>query len=333
MQLNDPVLALFADADDENTWYSSLSMIPEVIRIIANRFLLVTLDNMRGLGINPRLAIVSGALYPTMMPELIKELKNNFPRMEILVLSSTVAPFPQIERLLTDKVRHLVIEPISQNAALCRNQSPLLLAVNNLVNKQKWEIAEYVKDGTQIHVFQLSSSNEKEQVIGTIESMVQGETAEHELLRQKGALLADEMLENAFYGAPKGADGNKIFRKGEQRSLLPGEKIVFSFAFDGETLAMEMADNWGSLAPDMIMEYLARNQNSIGLPDDIGGRGLFIIWRFLDQFHVNITPGNQTVVGGHLRVSSPFPPEAPRGFHITTTEKEKINGCTITHRS
>lgn len=329
MQSNDPVLALFADADDENAWYSTLSMVPEVIRITAGRFLPVTLENMRGLGINPRLAIVSGALYPAMMPELIKVLKDNFTGMEVLVLSSTAAPLPQIERLMNDKVRHLVIEPVS----LGGKRSPLLLAVNDLLRKRKWEIAEHVKDGTQIHVFQLSSSAEKEDVIAAMESMVKGETAEHELLRQKGALLADEMLENAFYGAPKGADGNKIFRKGEQRSLLPGEKIVFRFAFDGETLAMEMADNWGSLAPDMIMEYLARNQNSSGLPDDIGGRGLFIIWRFLDQFHVNITPGNQTVVSGHLRVSSPFPPEAPRGFHITTTEKEKTNGCTITHRS
>ncbi len=329
MLSNDPILALFADTEDENAWYRPLSTIPDIIRITAGRFLPVTLENMRGLGINPQLAVVSGALYPTVMPELIGMLKENFPGIEVLVLSSTFAPLPPIERLMADKVRHLVIEPVSPEGM----RSPLLRAVNDLVHKRKWEIAKHVRKGTQIHIFQLASSADKEAVIGAVEGAVKGETAEHELLRQKGALLADEMLENAFYGAPRGADGGKIFRKGENRGLLPGEKIVFRFAFDGETLAMEMADSWGSLAPDMVMEYLARNQNSAGLPEEIGGRGLFIIWRFLDQLHVDITPGNRTVVGGHLHVSSPFPPEAPRGFHITITEKEKINGCTVTDHS
>jgi anti-sigma regulatory factor (Ser/Thr protein kinase) len=50
---------------------------------------------------------------------------------------------------------------------------------------------------------------------------------------------------------------------------------------------------------------------------DEGGRGLFIIWRFLDQFHVSIKPGKETVIGGHVRVTSPLDLDEPKGFHIS----------------
>jgi anti-sigma regulatory factor (Ser/Thr protein kinase) len=99
--------------------------------------------------------------------------------------------------------------------------------------------------------------------------------------------------------------------------MLPQERIVFSFGFDGETLALKLTDSWGSLEPDMVIEYLARNQEDGSIADDVGGRGLFIIWRFLDHFHMDVQPGQETVVGGHLQLSSRLDPEAPRGFHIT----------------
>lgn len=145
------------------------------------------------------------------------------------------------------------------------------------------------------------------------------------MLRQKGALLADELLENSMYDAPRGTLGNRLFKKGEKRAMLPQERIVFSFGFDGETLALKLTDSWGSLEPDVVMEYLARNQDDGSIADDAGGRGLFIIWRFLDQFHVNVHPGQETVVGGHLKLFSRFDPEAPRGFQITEHNKEMLH--------
>ena len=85
---------------------------------------------------------------------------------------------------------------------------------------------------------------------------------------------------------------------------------------------MEMTDNWGTLDPDLVVDYLARNQAQLDGTDDLGGRGLFLIWRFFDHFHVSIDPGKKTVVGGDLRLSGKLDPEAPRGFHITSQKKE-----------
>jgi hypothetical protein len=183
-------------------------------------------------------------------------------------------------------------------------------------------MADYLKAGTTIHECHVSSSTQKEELIAMIEAAIGGNSADADLLRQRGALLADEMLENAMYDAPQHEDGSKIYRKGEERAIPLREGIAFRFGFDGEILAMEVSDGWGSLSPDMVLRYLARNHAGGEMFDEAGGRGLFIIWRILDHFHISITPGRKTVVGGHIKATSPLDIETPRGFHIST-----ISGC------
>jgi anti-sigma regulatory factor (Ser/Thr protein kinase) len=58
--------------------------------------------------------------------------------------------------------------------------------------------------------------------------------------------------------------------------------------------------------------------DSLGPHEEIGGRGLFIIWRFLDSLHIRINPGKQTVIGGHIRLASAGKFSETKGFHIST---------------
>ena len=155
---------------------------------------------------------------------------------------------------------------------------------------------------------------------GTLRDLEEMNVAEKmDFLRQRAALLADEMVENAIYGAPQDSFGKKLYSKGESRSIADNEKILFCFAFDGETLAMEIADGWGTLVPEMVIDYLARNQDGVAEHcEENGGRGLFIIWRFLDHLHINIRQGMQTILGGHLKADSPLDSDSPKGFSIST---------------
>lgn len=314
------VLVIFADAADAQTWSPFCFQLPEAISIIADRFLGLTLENLSFADMEPRLAVVSSNLYPESRPGLIAELKSHFPQIEIMVIAAPCVPISGLDRFIADRVRHLMIESPPQQGCTARAHASLSHSIRNLVLKKRWDLSRHVRKGTPVHEFRLACSAEKEQIIGKLEEAIVGDGAEVEMLRQKGALLADELLENAFYGAPKSDDGLKMFRKGEKRQILPDEKMVFRFAFDGEVLAMEMRDGWGSLRPDTVLEYLTQNSAGHGVADDQGGRGLFIIWRFLDDLHVAIDPGRETLIGGHLKKSSPVPPEAMHGFHIITTD-------------
>ena len=310
------VAVLYLDEEDRKFWNATLEPIPELFSITVDGDLTLALDRVRRLGGILSVLIISARLYPGRHPELARVLRELAPGVELLLISSEESS-PPLRALFADHIRHLAID--SRQGQPSRD---LPAAVSLLVDQCPWEIAPCLKPGTTVYSFQLRSSEDKEPLIGALEAVLAGEGEEMGLLRQKGALLADELLENAMYNAPRGSRGDRLFQKGERRDMLPRERIIFSFGFDGETLALKLTDNWGSLEPDSVLAYLARNQEQDPAADAAGGRGLFIIWRFLDRLHVEVQPGQHTAVGGHLQLTSRLDPEAPRSFHITEYKKE-----------
>lgn len=312
--LPSPILACFRDTDDENLCATLMEDIPGIVSLTGitdAHFIYLN----KGASSTPRLIILSSRLYPGEYPDLVRELQEYFPEAEFLLLTPANDPLPQFELLARDKVMHLAVTPLGENP---EGSSSLRETVGKLLGKERWSITDYVKPGTPVHFFPIRSSCQKEPLIAAIEQVIDGEAEELELLRQKAALLADEMLENALYGAPQGDNGRKLYPKGYDRDTQADEEIHFRFAFDGKNLAMEIADGWGTLSPDQVVSFLASNQEASEQLDDTGGRGLFIIWRFMDHFHVSIRPGRQTVLGGHLKAYFPLDPEAPKGFSIST---------------
>lgn len=151
----------------------------------------------------------------------------------------------------------------------------------------------------EVHEWPLLSSEDKEEIIGRVERIIEGDDGPHEFLRQRAALLADEMLENALYCAPRDLSGNQIYAKGEKRGLYPGEKILVRCAYDGERLFLEVSDSWGKLSPATAQRFIALNLAQ-DVATDRAGRGLFLMWNFMKDFYVNLVPNLKTSVGGYL---------------------------------
>jgi hypothetical protein len=311
------IISLFRDRADEMESLPLLAGIPGIIRL-AECGNPAVLENLRRVGIEPSLAIISRRLYPEDRPEMVANLRRLFPAIRFLLISSSTDPFPPLQPLIDDQIRHLTINPPGVGDDIAPQRKDFVAALEKLATGRTLGITDYLEKGTSIREYAVVSSDQKEELIAAVMELIPGDNPEGDALRHRGALLADEMLENALYGAPRDDAGRTLYRKGVTREISARENIVFRFGFDGHTLALEVADSWGSLSPDLLMEHLARNQENPDCIDDTGGRGLFIIWRFLDRFHVNITPGKETVVGGQLMLSSPLDPDAPKGFHIST---------------
>ncbi len=310
------ILALFENGIDKDAFSPLLEGLPGLLTIGNTPGKELFAEKMASMRLSPSLVILSSRLYPRARPELVADLKEIFPGAEILLITLAADPLPSLEQLAVDRIKHLLVTPEEDEQA---GISSLQNAICRLLVRSPWKLQDYVKPGSRVHEFPLVSSSQKEALIATLEGAVSGDSPEMELLRQRAALLADEMVENALYGAPQGKDGSKLFSKGEDRVIAAEEEISFRFAFDGETLAMEIVDGWGTLVPEMVVDFLARNQS--GMEEELveaGGRGLFIIWRFMDHLHVNIRPGMQTVLGGHLKAISTLDCESPRGFSIST---------------
>ena len=312
------ITAIFKDDEDRSQWAPCFQRFGNLVQMLLVQDIPDTMAHFHEECIKPALFIISARLYPVENPGLIKDIKRLCTNSEFLLIASPLDPFPPLDPLVNDNVRHLVIDMEEETAAEGNDESSLLYTVvNRLLEMAPIRIKDYLKPGTCIHEFMVSSTDQKEELIGCLELLIGGEGPDVELLRQKGALLADELLENAFYGAPRDDKGASRYGKGERRLIHPHETILFRFGFDGECLAMEMEDNWGSLAPNTVLEYLAINHNSRDICDEMGGRGLFIIWRFLDHMHVHIDPGRQTVVGGQVKLIAEENLSENKGFHIT----------------
>lgn len=154
--------------------------------------------------------------------------------------------------------------------------------------------------------WQVSSPGDKEKIIDDLERLLAGNGETYRFLCQRAALMVDEMLENAFFAAPRDAAGKPLCIKGGKRDLFPGERITLRSAFDSEKLSLEISDSWGSLSPDIVRRYISLNLASEGTEGDRAGRGLFFMWRFMDDFYVSVKPGEQTSVGGVLPLYTHF---------------------------
>lgn len=158
-------------------------------------------------------------------------------------------------------------------------------------------------DGPQVQERLVAGSSDKPELIDELLALIGDHDEAHVLLCQKTGLMVDEMLENALYAAPRAVDGRPLFQKGEPRWLLPSERIRLRYHFDGSRLALEVRDSWGTLTAAQVFAFLAQNTAQTEPEPERAGRGLFFMWRLLDQFYVSIRPGVETVVGGclHLR--------------------------------
>jgi len=151
----------------------------------------------------------------------------------------------------------------------------------------------------EIHEWPVLSSDDKEEIISRVERVIEGDGGPHDFLRQRAALMMDEMLENALYCAPRDLDGKLMYAKGEKRSLTSGEEILVRSAYDGERLFLEVSDSWGKLSPEIVQSFIALNLTN-DTSANRAGRGLYLMWRFMKDFYVNLVPGLKTSVGGYL---------------------------------
>lgn len=318
MSMNTPSLAFFRNDADERLWKADLEAIPGMISIVTGESPLLSVNKAWGLAPSPRFILLSASFYPDRGVGITTLIRSLFPGTEILLISPASEPFPDIGPLFRDGIVNLVVAPTRLSPKSdCPVESTLSIAVASIAAGRNERMSACLRQGTEVSEFTLTSSCQKETLIGLLEKAVNGKTTEAEFLRQRAALIADEMIENALYGAPRDHQGTRIFRKGELREILPDERIVFRFGFDGENLALEVRDGWGSLRPEDILDHLSKNRARDGIPPTDGGLGLFLIWRFVDHLHVSITPGRETVVRGHVRLARCEDLPEAKGFHIT----------------
>ena len=121
--------------------------------------------------------------------------------------------------------------------------------------------------------------------------------------------VADELITNALYNAPRDQGGQSRFShlpRSNEVVLGPGEEIEVRFCCDGRRLGISASDPFGSLTPEMLLDYLAKcfkgDQNLVDEKPGGAGLGLFYIFDSVSHLVTNISPGKRTEMIGLIDV-------------------------------
>lgn len=138
--------------------------------------------------------------------------------------------------------------------------------------------------------------------------------------------IADELITNAIYNAPRDAAGRPRYAAVPRRQpvvLEPHEAGELAFGCDGNFLGVSLSDPFGALTQDTIVAYLNRclvrvEPLEASLASSGAGIGLFRIFTSLSKFVVNIDPGRRTEVIAliDLRLGMKKFRQSPKSFHI-----------------
>jgi hypothetical protein len=182
------------------------------------------------------------------------------------------------------------------------DEHQLFAAVRRLVDDTRG-IERYLLAGAPVTQVTVRSSADKdaalEQIMGFAEAMnLAGEK------RRRVELAAEELLRNALYDAPRNPDGSQRHRLLDRRlpvTLEAGESVILSYGCDGQTLAIAVADSFGSLNKGEVIEGLRKMRD--GLPrDTTSGLGLVMAYSVANQLIFSVWPGRSTEVTAVLHV-------------------------------
>lgn len=188
----------------------------------------------------------------------------------------------------------------------------VLVTVSKILRKDVFGLEKYYAWGLRPRVYRVTRSTEKGQLLE--EAEVYARTiGVHPRLVDLFCNVADELLSNALYNAPVDDRGRTRYAHLDRTSaveLKPGEEVEVKFACDGRRLGISTADPFGSLAPDRVLEYLARclRKGADQIDDKRGGAGLgfYCILNSVTHFVVNIAPGRRTEVIGLIDVRGSY---------------------------
>lgn len=200
----------------------------------------------------------------------------------------------------------------------------LIITAEKLLRKDLFGLQKYLLWGIEPYCVRIRESARKHAYIGAV--------AEYASLLGCGArtiemleTIADELVTNAIYNAPRTSDGQpKYAQLSRRHNVVLDEDEVgeLQFACDGKYLAVAQIDPFGALTRDTVISYLNRclSKGPQQFSDASGGAGigLFQVFQSLSKFIINIDPGRKTEVICliDLRLSMRHFRRAPKSMHI-----------------
>ncbi len=197
------------------------------------------------------------------------------------------------------------------------------VTIKKLVSRDIFGLEKYLSWGVDIQERTVESSYERHVLINEMEEYFRRMGVRTQILT-RCTEAADELLMNGIYDAP--VDENRKPKYNHMTRLTPvrlepKERCVFRYASDGLWLAISVADPFGSLNRETILDYLAACYRGRFENERAGkggaGRGLFMMVERTDLLIFNVELGVRTEVIALINIRKHYQKlDVPSSFHL-----------------
>jgi len=250
---------------------------------------------------------------------LVAEAQRAYPSVPIMAMAGIDARVRMIDALCEADVNHVL--PKRGALTLPRGGVPVLgslegpdehdlfSAIRRLLEGPKSPgVTPYLLAGAPVHEVQIRNTEDKDAALNQIVAFAESMDLGGEKLRRV-ELATEELLMNALYDAPMETGGQPRNAHLDRRlsvALGADEEVVLRYGCDGQTLAVAVADPFGSLTKLAVTDRLKKVAEGIPKPSPgVAGAGLGLVMTYsvANQLIFSITPGRLTEVTAVLHVA------------------------------
>lgn len=238
-------------------------------------------------------------VFDAEMLELGNLAREKDPKVGTVLMTSDQIPsyLPALKKL--SAVPHIVSRDAEDRTFTVKN---ILTTVTKVLSRDFFGLEKYLSWGADVQSKPIFSSKQRPDLINEVDQYFE-KLGVRRANRDRVKVVLEEMLMNAIYDAPVGADGKSLYNhmpRTVELMLKPEEQGTVRWATDGMLIAVSVQDPFGSLKGSVILKYL--ESNYAGDVQDMNskegkggaGRGLHQIVENSDLVVFNVEPGKKT---------------------------------------
>jgi hypothetical protein len=173
----------------------------------------------------------------------------------------------------------------------------LVATAEKILRGDVFGVDKYVTGfGLEPHRRQIAGAAERDGMVGHLRDHL-AELGARRRVCNALATVADELITNAIYNAPRDTDGRPRYAHRDRRDKLElesHERVELAYVCDGETVAISVTDRFGSLSAADLRRVLRRCLGQGGqIESKAGGAGIGLYTSLMacEQLVFNVIPG------------------------------------------
>jgi hypothetical protein len=225
----------------------------------------------------------------------MKDLDNVFPEVRVIAIVGAQDFGQMVECLRSPRCGSVItyddqFEP-----------EDFIVTVTKLLHGQVFGLQKYFPWGVTLYNMEIASYEEKVKALDVLNAYAELAGARGPV-RDRMALVAEELMINAMYHAPTDDDGKPLYQH-LPRKEMAGKRfdrpVKVACASNGQLFAVAVRDAYGSLDKDVVVKFLSKGTQKSLTPEQKesgAGLGLVTALKNANKLVFNLAPGGGTEV-------------------------------------